>query len=83
MDRETAEKMHGGALYLPTDGDLLREQAACLARLAGAGKLLLGHFSARYPDPCCLLPEAQALFPNTCVCSDGDVYEVPAVKRLV
>ena len=59
------------------------EQAACLARLAGAGKLLLGHFSARYPDPCCLLPEAQALFPNTCVCSDGDVYEVPAVKRLV
>ena len=59
------------------------EQAACLARLAGVGKLLLGHFSARYPDPCCLLPEAQALFPNTCVCSDGDVYEVPAVKRLV
>ena len=30
MDRETAEKMHGGGLYLPTDGDLLEEQAVCL-----------------------------------------------------
>ncbi len=30
MDREAAEKMHGGGLYLPTDGDLLKEQAVCL-----------------------------------------------------
>ena len=30
MDRETAEKMHGGGHYLPTDGDLLKEQAVCL-----------------------------------------------------
>ena len=30
MDRETAKKMHGGGLYLPTDGDLLEEQAVCL-----------------------------------------------------
>ncbi|MBM6738283.1 MULTISPECIES: sugar O-acetyltransferase [Clostridia] len=30
MDREAEKKMHGGALYLPTDGDLLEEQAACL-----------------------------------------------------
>ena len=30
MDRETAEKMHGGGLYLPTDGGLLKEQAVCL-----------------------------------------------------
>lgn len=57
------------------------EQAACMARLAGAGRLLLGHFSARYPDPLCLLPEAQAVFPKSFICSDGDVYEVPAVKR--
>ena len=30
MDRETAKKMHGGGLYLPTDGNLLEEQAVCL-----------------------------------------------------
>lgn len=53
------------------------EQAACLAKAAGAGRLLLGHFSARYPEPACLLPEARAIFPNTDVCADGDVYAVP------
>lgn len=56
-------------------------QAAEMARLSGAGKLLLGHFSARYTDPACLLPEARAIFPNSFICSDGDRYEVPAEKR--
>lgn len=57
------------------------EQAARLALLAGAGKLLLGHFSARYPDPSCLLPEARAVFPETYICTDGDVYDIPVQKR--
>lgn len=57
------------------------EQAALIAKLAGAKKLLLGHFSARYTDPHCLLAEARAIFPDTFICSDGDVYEVPALKR--
>lgn len=57
------------------------EQAACIAKLAGAKKLLLGHFSARYTDLSGLLSDAQAVFPNSFICSDGDVYEVPAVKR--
>ncbi|MCX4290527.1 MAG: ribonuclease Z [Odoribacter sp.] len=58
------------------------EQAARMAVLAGAGKLLLGHFSARYSDPSCLLPEARAIFPETYVCTDGDVYDIPVQKRL-
>lgn len=53
------------------------EQAARLAKAAGAGKLLLGHFSARYPEPECLLPEARAIFPDTEICADGDVYSIP------
>jgi ribonuclease Z len=56
-------------------------QAALLARVAGAGKLLLGHFSARYPDPACLLPEARAVFPDTEICTDGDVFAVPLKRR--
>ena len=59
------------------------EQAACMAQLVGAGKLLLGHFSARYPNPDSLLAEAQAIFPNSYICSDGDVYEVPTEKRRI
>lgn len=57
------------------------EQAARLAQAAGVKKLLLGHFSARYTDPAVLLPEAQAVFPATFICADGDVFEVPAQKR--
>lgn len=57
------------------------EQAARLAVLAGAKKLLLGHFSARYPDPSCLLPEARAIFPETSICTDGDVFDIPVEKR--
>ena len=57
------------------------EQAAELARLAGAKQLLLGHFSARYIDPAVLLPEAQAIFPNAFICHDGDRYEVLSRKR--
>ena len=57
------------------------EQAARLAAAAAAKQLLLGHFSSRYPDPSCLLPEAQAIFPDTRICTDGDVFEIPALKR--
>ncbi len=53
------------------------EQAACLAVAAGAKRLILGHFSSRYPDPACLLEEACAIFPNTQICTDGDIFEVP------
>lgn len=57
------------------------EQAARLAVAANVKKLILGHFSSRYPDPHCLLPEAQAIFPDTSICTDGDIYEIPAIKR--
>ena len=57
------------------------EQAARMACLSGAKKLLLGHFSARYPDPYCLLAEAQAIFPETFICTDGDRFEIPALRR--
>lgn len=57
------------------------EQAARLALSSGARKLILGHFSSRYSDPACLLPEAQAIFPDTAVCTDGDIFSIPAPGR--
>jgi ribonuclease Z len=39
--------------------------AARTARDAGAARLLITHFSARYPDPAPLVEEARAVFPNT------------------
>ena len=41
------------------------KQAANIARLAGVGKLVIGHFSAREDDHNVFLEEAKEVFPNT------------------
>lgn len=46
-------------------GHATAEEAATVARDAGAESLLIGHFSARYRDPAPLVKEARAIFPNT------------------
>ena len=55
-------------------------QAAETARRAGAGQLLIGHFSSRYKDLQPLLDEARAVFPNTVIAVEGETYE--AVKQI-
>lgn len=50
--------------------------AATLARKACVGQLVLTHISARFKEPEHLLGEAQAVFPNTVIASDGERYEV-------
>ncbi len=52
------------------------EQAATVARDAHVGKLLLGHYSARYNDETKLLKEAKAIFPNTFLTNEGMVVDV-------
>lgn len=51
-------------------------QAATVARDAGVGKLLLGHYSSRYPDEQVLLDEARQVFPNSFLTNEGAVFEV-------
>lgn len=51
-------------------------QAAQVARDAAVGKLVLGHFSARYDQEECLLQEAQAVFPNSLLAHEGLVVQV-------
>ncbi len=51
-------------------------QAAQVAQAAGVGQLLIGHYSQRYDDEEQLLAEAQALFPNTRLTNEGDVFDV-------
>ena len=51
-------------------------QAATVARDAHVGKLLLGHFSARYDDDKCLLNEAKAVFENSWLTNEGLVFNV-------
>ncbi len=46
-------------------------EAAKVARDAGVGKLVLGHYSARYEAEEVLLTEARAIFPNTILGQEG------------
>ena len=52
------------------------KQAADLAARAGAGKLLMGHFSSRYKNISELQDEAREVFPGAIAVSDGDVFQV-------
>lgn len=60
------------ALYYHTTA----RQAAQTAKEAGAGKLVLGHFSARYTDEETLLGEAREVFENTVLANEMAVFNV-------
>ena len=64
--------------YLTQDSDKARErghstaaEAACVARDAGAGRLVTGHYSSRYKDDNVFLEEAKSVFPNVILGKEG------------
>ena len=65
-------------------GHSTARQAATVARDAGAERLLLGHLSARYPNPTPLVREAQSVFPETEIAEELRRYELdPRDKELI
>ena len=51
-------------------------QAALVAREAGVGQLLLGHYSSRYEDEQILLREAREVFENTRLTDENAIFDV-------
>ena len=51
-------------------------EAAQIASAAKAGKLILGHFSARYNNEMTMLEQARKIFPNTLLASEGSTIEL-------
>ena len=66
------DKTDGAAKYYHSTA----EQAAMVARDAKVGKLLLGHYSARYTDENILLEEAKKIFPNTRLTDEMQVIDI-------
>jgi ribonuclease Z len=58
-------------------GHLTAAQAARVAKAAGARRLVLSHFSQRYPDAADYAAEAAEIFPDVVVARDLDRVPVP------
>lgn len=52
-------------------GHSTASEAAEIARMAGAKRLLIGHYSSRYNDTDELLQQARAVFPDTIAATEG------------
>lgn len=50
-------------------------QAGTIAQKANVKRLVIGHYSARFPNPEPLLLEAQSVFPNTIAAKDGLIID--------
>lgn len=55
-------------------GHSTTEDAAKVAKMACAGRLLIGHFSSRYKDLSLLLGEAREVFPATDIAAEGETF---------
>lgn len=56
-------------------------QAARTAQEAGVGKLIVGHYSSRFPSVDFFLDELRAVFPEAQLAHDMDVFELPLLKN--
>ena len=52
-------------------------QAARTASDAGVGRLLVGHYSSRFPSVDFYLDEIRSIFPSSDLAHDGDIVEIP------
>ena len=62
-------------------GHLTAGQAASIAKEAGVQKLILSHFSQRYPHSDLILKEAQSIFPNVHTARDCEKITMPKRKK--
>ena len=69
-EEQAAQRLHSTTL-----------QAARCALEAGAGRLVIGHYSSRCRDNARYEAECRTVFPETFAASEGDVFYLPLVKN--
>lgn len=63
-------------------GHSTAREAAEIARLSGANRLIIGHFSKRYNSEDILLDEAKEVFPNVIVANEGLQIDLTQESKL-
>jgi ribonuclease Z len=64
-------------------GHATTADAAKVAQMAGAGRLLIGHFSSRYKDLEALLAESREIFPSTDIARERETFLIePKATKL-
>lgn len=78
---EGVDMLYHEATYAAEERKLAKERghattadAAKVAQMAGAGRLLIGHFSARYKDLEVLLAESREVFPSTDIARERETF---------
>ncbi len=56
--------------------------AARVASEAGVGKLIVGHYSSRFPSVDFYLDELREIFPESYLAKDGDIVEIPYIRMI-
>ena len=80
---QAVDILYHEATFLEDEKEKAREtkhstagEAATVAIRSNAGKLLIGHFSARYKDLQVVLAEASKIFPATALAIEGETFEI-------
>lgn len=83
---KNVDLLYHEASFAAIDGELAKlnghstaAEAAKVARLAGAKRLLIGHFSMRYRDTSLLVEEARGIFPDTEEAEEGRTYDIKSI----
>ena len=78
---EGVDLLYHEATYADTEKKLAKERghsttadAAKVAQMAGAGRLLIGHFSSRYKNLEELQEQSRAIFPETYIAREGEKF---------
>lgn len=58
-------------------------QAATIAKMSNAGKLVIGHFSSRYESLDEMLLEAKTVFENTEVAEEGKQFDIQMERQVI
>lgn len=80
---EGADLLYHEATYAHAEHKIARErghstavEAARIALKAGAGRLVIGHYSSRYKEESVLVEEARTVFPDTHPATEGTTFTI-------